>query len=507
MLRTLPGPPAIVIAAALPGIAADCDSNGVDDRLDIEAGAPDCNSNGVPDGCELLPSVLVLSPAVVFDIEGRVIACALAAMDSEPRPDAVVLSAAPPALITLPNDGAGNFGAPGEFPLDEAPLAAVIADLEGDGDADAAVLLQDRRLVPIWNDSGTLLRAGRIPADSRPGGVLGADLDADGLHDLVTANTLGTATSLSVSVILQEAGKTFGIARNYEAGKKASSMAAGDADGDGDVDLIVGHEDTLVSVFKNEGNGRLMPREGVRVMSREPVLGVLVADLDGDGSNDLVLTRASHEVEVLFGPLPGSRQTLLEMPNDVREGLIRDLDGDGAPDLVLASRYLPLLWILLGRGQGVFNVRLSTANHEPLLGVSAGDADDDGDMDLAAFSSTQFWLAYSEMAPALEDLDGNGVPDECEMQGFLRGDALADGALDLSDAIAILLALFAGQGEGSCPDALDADDDGSLAIADAITLLLHLFQGGAGLPAPSGECGQDRTGDVLQCPAYTACGG
>jgi hypothetical protein len=36
MLRTLLGPPAIAIAAALPAIAADCDSNGVDDRQDIE---------------------------------------------------------------------------------------------------------------------------------------------------------------------------------------------------------------------------------------------------------------------------------------------------------------------------------------------------------------------------------------------------------------------------------------------------------------------------------------
>jgi hypothetical protein len=36
MLRTLLGPPAIAIAAALPAIAADCDSNGVDDRHAIE---------------------------------------------------------------------------------------------------------------------------------------------------------------------------------------------------------------------------------------------------------------------------------------------------------------------------------------------------------------------------------------------------------------------------------------------------------------------------------------
>ncbi len=38
--------------AAAGCLAADCDQNGVDDALDVAAGAPDANSNGVPDVCE-----------------------------------------------------------------------------------------------------------------------------------------------------------------------------------------------------------------------------------------------------------------------------------------------------------------------------------------------------------------------------------------------------------------------------------------------------------------------
>ena len=507
MLRTLAASAVIAILAALEVRAADCDANGVEDERDIADGAADCNANGTPDVCELTPSRLELSPAPAFEMKETVIACALAAMDGSPGPEAVTLSTSPSALITRRNDGNGAFGSPVELALQDSPMAGVFADLEGDGDADVALLLEDR-VLPIWNDSGTLVLADKIPAGSRPGSGLAADLDGDGLLDLVTSNTLGTETSLSVSIILQTAGRGFGTARNYEAGPKAVGMAAADAENDGDIDLVVCHQDPLVSLFRNEGRGRFLDREPVPVGPGDQLHGISSGELDGDGARDLVVTRSSHGVEVLFGPVPGSRTTTFEMQFDMKESLIHDMDGDGASDLVLASRFLPRLWILLGRGRGVFDVRLSTVIEGPLLGMMPGDADGDGDVDLAAFSRTRFWVASSALEAALEDLDANRVPDVCETSPFLRGDALPDGALDLSDAIAILLALFGGQADGSCSDALDADDDGSLAIADAITVLLHLFQGGAGLPPPSGECGRDATGDLLTpCRGFTACGG
>ena len=506
MLRTLVSTPLIAMAAALSAHAADCNSNGIEDGLDIEGGAADCNANGIPDGCELLPSRLELSPAPAFAMKGTVIACALGAMDHAPGLDAVLLSASPPAVITLRNDGTGAFAAPLEYPLQEAPLSGEFADLDADGDTDIAVLRQDH-VIPIWNDPGALSPGDSIPAGARPGGVLAADLDGDGLQDLVTSNTIGTATSLSVSVILHAAGKAFGTARNYEAGGEAAGMTACDLEGDGDIDLVVCHGDPTLSLFRNDGDGRLRPREPVPAGAGHQLLGISSGDLDADGATDVVLTRTSRGVEVLFGPLPGSSTTTLEMQFDMKGILIRDLDGDGASDLMLAARFLPRLWVHLGRGRGGFGVHLSTSAEPPLLGMSPGDVDADGDVDVAAFSGTRFWMARSKLAPALEDLDSNRVPDVCETAPFLRGDALGDGALDLSDAIGILLALFGGQGVGSCQDALDADDDGFLGLADAITILHHLFQGGARLQPPSAECGQDPTGDVLTCRNFGACGG
>jgi ELWxxDGT repeat protein len=88
-------------------------------------------------------------------------------------------------------------------------------------------------------------------------------------------------------------------------------------------------------------------------------------------------------------------------------------------------------------------------------------------------------------------------------QVFRRGDANADGRVDLADALALLSALFRGGPAPPCPDAADADDDGRLAITDAIHGLQWLFQGGLEPPSPGPEtCGPDGTGDGLGRCAY-----
>ncbi len=57
---------------------------------------------------------------------------------------------------------------------------------------------------------------------------------------------------------------------------------------------------------------------------------------------------------------------------------------------------------------------------------------------------------------------------------FTRGDANADGALDIGDAIHVLAYLFAHEPLMSSTDTADVNDDGALDIGDAITLLAYL---------------------------------
>lgn len=83
---------------------------------------------------------------------------------------------------------------------------------------------------------------------------------------------------------------------------------------------------------------------------------------------------------------------------------------------------------------------------------------------------------------------------------FQRGDASADGSVDISDALTGLRHLFLG-GALTCRKAADTDDNGSLEMADSLFLLNHLFRGGDAPPAPFDSCGPDSTADSLDCEA------
>jgi mannan endo-1,4-beta-mannosidase len=119
------------------------------------------------------------------------------------------------------------------------------------------------------------------------------------------------------------------------------------------------------------------------------------------------------------------------------------------------------------------------------------------------------WILYHDEYP---DYDGFGIywPDarhadtvaiiEAGSDGiraaiaggppFVRGDANCDGAIDISDPIRILTALFGGAGNLCCEAAADSDGDGALAVADSIHSLAHLFTQGPPPPSPYPGCGQ-----------------
>jgi hypothetical protein len=83
---------------------------------------------------------------------------------------------------------------------------------------------------------------------------------------------------------------------------------------------------------------------------------------------------------------------------------------------------------------------------------------------------------------------------------FRRGDADANGRLELTDAVVTLGFLFLGTRAPACFDAADADDSGKLAITDPIRTLNYLFLGGPAPPAPGPNvCGEDPTSDALGC--------
>ena len=78
---------------------------------------------------------------------------------------------------------------------------------------------------------------------------------------------------------------------------------------------------------------------------------------------------------------------------------------------------------------------------------------------------------------------------------FTRGDADANGDVNITDGIFVLNFLFLGGPSPTCMDGSDSDDDGAVSITDGIYILNFLFLGGPNPAPPYPGCGADPQGD------------
>jgi hypothetical protein len=191
----------------------------------------------------------------------------------------------------------------------------------------------------------------------------------------------------------------------------SEDVAVADFDRDGDLDAVVAAEDDQNSEFYlNTGTGTFTDAS-VRLPARGTAQSVAAADLDGDGDADLVFGNHGQNFVFINGGGHFSNQTHVRLPavadltQDVEVG---DVDGDGDPDLVFGN--VDGNRLLLNDGRGFFTeapgrIPLRTAIEETRE-ADLGDVDGDGDLDLY-FANVAF-VAGADPQDRLLINDGRG---------------------------------------------------------------------------------------------------
>src|SRR5207248_3303624 len=103
---------------------------------------------------------------------------------------------------------------------------------------------------------------------------------------------LDTGANNGVAVMIGKGDGTFGNARIFSAGTRPSSIALGDLNGDGKLDIVTANGGLAnlggsndLSVLLNSGGGNFAP--AVSVPSGTLPNDVVIADFNGDGILDL----------------------------------------------------------------------------------------------------------------------------------------------------------------------------------------------------------------------------
>jgi hypothetical protein len=222
-----------------------------------------------------------------------------------------------------------------------------------------------------------------------PVGVFLADFNGDKKTDIAVANTDFNTGTNTIAVFLNDGTGHFGapVTTNVPiAGGFLSKMVGGDFNEDGKPDLIVSNTGTnqVARVLLGNGDGTFTVQPAIK--NSDGFLSARVTDLNGDGHQDLVLGIGGL-VQVSLGKGDGTFVDTISYQSPAQPGAffgitVGDFNDDGKLDVV-ASDYEGRVVFYPGNGDGTFATAIPMDDNSlNLTAVAAGDFDGDGKLDI-----------------------------------------------------------------------------------------------------------------------------
>jgi hypothetical protein len=366
----------------------------------------------------------------------------------------------------------------GPVTVGSTPRSVAAGDFNGDGKPDFVTVSFNAGVVTLFlgNGSGGFTPQGPFAVGTNPQSVAAADFNGDGKPDLVTANFSGN----SVTVLLNNGTGGFTATPGSPAavGTSPVFVATGDFNGDGKLDIVTANSgDNSITVLLGDGSGGFTPAAGSPFAVGTNPQSVAAGDFNGDGALDIVAANAGdNTVTALLGdgsggftPAAGSPFAVGTNPQSVA---VADFNGDGKLDIVVANSGYSTVTELLGDGTGGFAAAAGSpfaAGANP-QSVAAADFNGDGNADIVVANSGSntatvlfgngtggftaatggpFATGANPQCVAVADFNGDGKPD------FITANFNSDSATVLLNSLPAItlnfssLTFYAGAGQAA----------------------------------------------------------
>jgi hypothetical protein len=361
-----------------PGALAVADFNN-DGKLDVVVLNQDSHDLNVflgnGDGTFQAPIRTTLGPDLVASI-------AVGHFTSSPFPDvAVTRFTAPGKVSILIGNGAGGFSPPTDINLGPAciaPQGIAVADFNNDGKDDLAVTCSasDRVAILLGDGIGAFSSPVFYDVGASPVAITAGFINAaDPSPDLAVADIADS----NVTVLRSNGDGTFindpiNLTNRFFAGSFPTSVAIANVtehmDGMSDIVVSDGTSDATSSNTMNvlvqdvpDPDGHLQFFSPARYVAGQHPVAVAVADLNGDQKLDVVVANIGNDVDrghvsVFLNQGLGIFPTAInsdvgQRPDSIA---IADFNGDGIPDIVVSNRDSDTISVLLGQGDGSFDL-------------------------------------------------------------------------------------------------------------------------------------------------------
>ena len=281
--------------------------------------------------------------------------------------------------------------------------------------------------VVVPTGSGAFSHASNVVTDNDSRQVAAGDFDGDQDVDLAVTNY----TSNRVSIVRNNGSGGFNLASSITI-SRAVHIKTADFDSDGDLDLAVVSFGGSISILKNNGSGAFTQTSTPSVGSNPGQ--ITVGDFDSDGDVDIaVVKQNSGEVMLLNNGGSGTftQASPISLGNNPTAIVCGDLDSDGDLDLVVTMSPSTVA-TLKNDGTGSFSITSNAPTGTGANGLAIGDVDIDGDLDIAVtnYSSNNVIVYANNGSGVLAQLSVVGVGTQPYM--IEAGDLDGDGDLDLA---------------------------------------------------------------------------